>query len=280
MDLDNDGKIDILSGSYSRKTRDMAGLFFVLRGTDDGFAPAEAVTGTDGKPLVITCDPKKVTDKICTRPTAVDLNGDGHLDIVAGNFSGTFAFFKGTGDGQFSPTSTWLEGPDGPIRVQSHGDPCVIDFDGDGDLDIVSGQAPGGIVWFANTGSKTGPPFRAAQTIAEATKHPSKLTFGDHWTTPAADTRVWVDDLNGDGKFDLIVGDAVRLNFPPEGLDEAESRKRYEAWMRRQDELQKQRQSGELDADGFRKAFGELWKDRSKAIRTEGTGFVWVYYGK
>ncbi|NJN14803.1 MAG: hypothetical protein HC813_04155 [Planctomycetes bacterium] len=36
MDLNGDGNIDILSGSYSRQDRDMAGLFQVLWGREDG----------------------------------------------------------------------------------------------------------------------------------------------------------------------------------------------------------------------------------------------------
>ena len=47
-------------------------------------------------------------DRICTRPTAVDLDGDGKLDIVSGNFRGTFHFFAGQGKGKFAPKSTLL----------------------------------------------------------------------------------------------------------------------------------------------------------------------------
>ena len=50
MDLDGDGRHDILSGSYSRMEQDMAGLFQVLYGKGDGtFRPAEVLMGTDGK---------------------------------------------------------------------------------------------------------------------------------------------------------------------------------------------------------------------------------------
>ena len=51
MDLDRDGRRDILSGSYSRMDKDMAGLFQVLHGKADGtFRRAEVLKGTDGEP--------------------------------------------------------------------------------------------------------------------------------------------------------------------------------------------------------------------------------------
>ena len=61
-------------------------------GRGAAFTFADPVWTETGK----TRDGKEnVTDKICTRPFAVDLNGDGKLDIVSGNFSGTFGFFAG-----------------------------------------------------------------------------------------------------------------------------------------------------------------------------------------
>ena len=51
VDLDGDGHRDILSGSYSRMERDMAGLFQVLYGKGNGtFRKAEVLKGTDGEP--------------------------------------------------------------------------------------------------------------------------------------------------------------------------------------------------------------------------------------
>ena len=57
MDLDGDGRRDILSGSYSRMEQAMAGLFQVLYGKADGtFRRAEVLKGTDGEPLIIPAE--------------------------------------------------------------------------------------------------------------------------------------------------------------------------------------------------------------------------------
>jgi hypothetical protein len=131
VDIDGDGKTDILSGSYSRHDKDMAGLFQLLRGKDGGgFRKAAQLCGSDGEPLILPAGDggKKITDKICTRPFACDLDGDQKLDIVSGNFGGTFGFFKGEGGGTFAPQATWLQAGGKDMSVPAHSDPFLIDW--------------------------------------------------------------------------------------------------------------------------------------------------------
>src|SRR5690606_41745769 len=95
----------------------MAGLFQVLYGDKKGgFTPAKVLTCSRGEPLIIAAEKGDAGDvrRICTRPFAVDLDGDGKLDIVSGNFEGTFAWFRGEGDGKFEAKSTLLG--DGEVR--------------------------------------------------------------------------------------------------------------------------------------------------------------------
>jgi len=284
VDLNGDGNLDILSGSYSRQDRDMAGLFQVLWGRKDGtFRKATAMNGSDGQPLILPASgDDAMIDKICTRPFACDLDGDGKLDIVSGNFRGTFAIFKGDGNGTWNPKATWLEAGGTAMSVEHHSDPFLVDWDGDGDLDLLSGSASGGAFLFPNEGSKTAPKFGARLTLVEPSGHrggEGAIRFGDaHCTAPASDTRVWAADVDGDGKLDLLVGDTITLYFAAKGVEEGTARTKDAEWRKRQQELF-QAHPGDAGGEAQKKwqeAYTKLNAEREEFLREEMTGFVWL----
>lgn len=266
----------------------MAGLFHVLWGSKDGFSAAEPLNGSDGKPLILPMGDGEndIVDRICTRPFAVDLDGDGKLDIVSGNFRGTFAWFRGEGNGKFSPTATWLENASGKLEVDAHGDPFFVDFDKDGDFDLFTGSAQGGVFWFQNLGSKTAPKFGKRETLLEAAGHshaePDAMPFGDaHCKLPAADTRVWLDDVDGDGKLDLLVGDQIRLLHAAKGLDEKVARTKFLAWSKKQQEFFSHPQGDdEASQKKWQEQYEALEKEKETFVTEEATGFVWLFRGK
>ena len=266
----------------------MAGLFQVLYGKGDGtFRKAEVLKGTDGQPLIIPADnERQVTEKICTRPFAVDWDGDGILDLVVGNFSGTFYWFKGEGKGKFRPKPELIKSGKEPLRIMGHhSDPFVIDLDGDGALDLVSGCSDGGVYWARNKAGKgkmpdlepfrplikPGPPVKPGQPLRES-----------DLTGPTHATRVWVADVNGDGKLDLLVGDCVTLVSPVKGLSDEEFKKKYAAWEK---DFQaalavlssaRDAKSRKQAAEEYHKVYGQ----RAAFMREEMTGFVWLYLQK
>jgi len=287
VELNGDGHLDLLSGCYSSHEPDMGGEFHVLWGGKDGLRKPEVLRGTDGAPLLLPAGDGEddITDRICTRPFACDWDGDGKLDIVSGNFTGTFVVFRGEGGGKFVPACDWIEADGQRLAVDGHSDPFVVDWDGDGDLDLLSGSAQGGVFLFLNTGSRTAPKFaRTPSTLLAAVGYSTEATqFGDaHLHGPQQATRVWADDVNGDGKLDLLVGDQITLVHPAKGVGEAEARTQLVAWEKRQQELfaTMTDEMSEAAQDAFNAAYEALRQEREKIVRDEMTGFVWVMYQK
>ena len=293
MDIDQDGRRDILSGSYSRMTNDMAGLFQVLRGKADGtFHKAEVLNGIDGEPLIIPVHskPGKGDDwinNICTRPFAVDWNGDGHLDLVVGTFPGSFYLFKGQGKGKFLPKPDEMKADGKPLKIEGHhGDPFVIDWDGDGDLDILSGASEGGVQWAENQAGPGKPP--KLNPFRPLINHGPRIDYGqilrdEDLKGPTTDTRIWVDDVNLDGKLDILVGDKVSLVSPADGLREDEFKKRFDSWTKENNEASQKLQAVMNDEKERTKAqlrMQELYRQRTNFIKEDMTGFVWLYLQK
>ena len=306
MDLNGDGHRDILSGSYSRTGADsMAGLFQVLRGRPDGtFQKAETLTGTDGEPLIIAVDSENEDawlEKICTRPFAVDWDADGDLDLVVGNFAGTFYLFRGEGDGRFPPQPEKLTSGGEPLKLARHviedgesttilegyhSDPFVIDWDRDGDLDLLSGTTYGGVQWAENRAApgqapelepfqiliEPGPRFEYGQLLSE-----------EDLTGPANATRIWVDDVNSDGKLDILVGDRVSLISPAEGVSEQEFREKFAQWQKASEAAFAQVNSSTGDEERRRDAldrYHNIRRQREEFTSEQRTGFVWLYLQK
>lgn len=295
MDVTGDGKIDLLSGCYSDHDP-MAGLFQVLRGVEGGFAKAEPLSGADGAPLILPSSVDEedeaagdtaMLDRICTRPTAADLDADGHLDLLIGNFRGTFAWWRGTGPGRFAAAPEWLVSSAGkPLAVGHHSDPCAVDWDRDGDLDIVSGSAGGEISLALNLGSKTAPRFEPFETIYAAPEAgPEGVQPDDrHVRRPAGSTRVWVDDIDGDGKLDLLVGDQFTLRIPAAGVSleraqaaQDEFNAALEALQRLFDELDpSDTEAQERISKAWSEGFDAARKARAPFVDERMTGAVWL----
>lgn len=159
-----------------------------------------------------------------SRPIAVDWNGDGKLDIIAGNSAGYIQFFENTGAGftdrgylrAGGEVIRRIAGPNGSIQGPAeekwgYANPAVADWDLDGKLDLIVNDIWGAVVWYRNVGSKEKPSLAAAQPVdVEWSGRPPKPEW--NWWEPKGKQLVtqWrttpnVVDWNRDGLPDLAM---------------------------------------------------------------------------
>ncbi|MBD0864841.1 MAG: VCBS repeat-containing protein, partial [Rhodobacteraceae bacterium] len=143
VDLDGDGDLDIVTGIGN-------GYFAWYENTtgSDNVLTFTARTG-DANPL----DGVDLGSSE-SKPEFGDLDGDGDLDLVAGARDGNFYYFENTTGSDNVLTFTARTGNANPLfafNTSSESTPALGDLDGDGDLDLVSGNDDGNFFWFENT---------------------------------------------------------------------------------------------------------------------------------
>ena len=191
-DFDGDGDLDLFWGDFFE-----AGILYI---PNEGTCERPDL---DSEPV-----PFPPNDPIATSgynaPTLGDLDGDGDLDMLVGVLGGAFNpnrtlidnfhYLEQTGPNEFEDrTSRFLPNLD----VGSESIPRFVDWDGDGDLDMLvankleQGGSTSRIYRFENAGSATAPRFVLRGRLP---------IDGDYHYAPA------FGDLNADGELDMILG--------------------------------------------------------------------------
>jgi hypothetical protein len=140
-----------------------------------------------------------------------DLDGDGHLDMFSGSYwPGDIFMFRGAAGGKYEKGEI-LMGADGkhvnagppwqdekkPENDSLAASPWLVDFDGDGDLDLLIGNLAGRVILIANEGDARKPVF-VRKGALQAAGTDIDVGHGDAGPTTA--------DWDGDGRWDLLVG--------------------------------------------------------------------------
>jgi hypothetical protein len=137
-------------------------------------------------------------------PRVVYWDGDGRKDLLIGKSDGTVALFlnNGTDDQPTFDSGTLLQvgnpGVKVPIDVSSRATPSVADWNNDGKKDLIVGSSDGSIYLYINEGTDAAPDFRSVQK--------AQLDDGQLISVASGRSSPVVQDLDGDGKKDLLVG--------------------------------------------------------------------------
>ncbi|MEO9894234.1 hypothetical protein [Aurantibacter sp.] len=225
VDYENDGDLDIIVG--------------IQDGEDYGWDNAFDENGiwTNG-PLhgyvyLIEYDngAYKLKDKILASGAPIDVYGapspnfddydnDGDLDIICGEFLDKFTYFEniGTREKPEYAKGKYLENEAGVLTMDLEMIlPVSLDWDKDGDIDLVVGDEDGRVAFIENTGiTKNGMPiFNSPKYFKQKAEH---VKFGALVTPFSTD---WDDD----GDEDLICGNSAGYLSFIENLDGADTPK-------------------------------------------------------
>jgi hypothetical protein len=205
-DFDGDGDLDLLCGEF------LDGFtYFENVGTRTAprYAAGRRIKDRQGREVRM--------DLQMIVPIAFDWDKDGDLDLIVGDEDGRVALVENTG----------LWAPDGtpifeqPVYFQQQADtlkcgalatPFAVDWDGDGDLDIVSGNTAGYIEFFENlSGPGVATPRWAAPRRLEVEGRPFRIMAGNNGSIQGPAEAKWgyttfsVADWDMDGLPDVVL---------------------------------------------------------------------------
>ncbi len=205
-DFDGDGDLDLLCGEF------LDG-FTYFENTGTRTAPSYSA----GRRLLTENGDKLAMDLEMIVPIAFDWDKDGDLDLVVGDEDGRVALIENTGSLGGNRTPQFLE----PRYFQQQAEllkcgalatPVGVDWDGDGDTDIISGNTAGYIEFFENlSGPRVATPKWAAPVRLTAGGKTFRVMAGPNGSIQGPCEAKWgyttqsVADWNGDGLPDIVL---------------------------------------------------------------------------
>ncbi|MDB3906058.1 T9SS type A sorting domain-containing protein [Crocinitomicaceae bacterium] len=185
-DLDGDGDVDLLVGGYYGSIN-----YYENTGTSD--SPAFGAPASNPFGLIGTSQYAFIT--------STDLDDDGDIDLLVGEYYGNLMYFENTGSATSPAFAAPVANPfglsTGPSLLEMT---SFVDLDDDGDYDLIScsiiyAGSPA-MVYYENTGTVTNPAF-GAQT-ANPFGIVGNAAYFQNPTTA---------DIDGDGDFDVLTAE-------------------------------------------------------------------------
>ncbi len=181
-DLDGDGDADLLLSNKIEPDDPQAGRIYVFENVGTPSAPSfHKRAAVDG-----------LVPSYHYAPAFGDLDGDGDDDVLMGGWRDELAYYRNDGDGM-PPTWTLVDSALVKLTRGRNVTPALADLDGDGDLDLMAGEASGALNYYRNDGGPESPRFELVSDEFD------DIDVGRRSTPTFA-------DLDGDGLSDLVIG--------------------------------------------------------------------------
>ncbi len=178
-DVDADGDLDLLVGGFN-------GAVAYYRNDGTPQAPAFVL----GEPRLVSLRDTGSSGSLAT-PTLADLDADGDFDLLVGENAGTVNHFRNDGTPQ-APQFTLVTEAVAGLDLGSRTVPTPVDWDRDGDMDLLVGTERDGLVLLRNDGTPQAPAFVQAEAEVPST---SATLLAPHMA-----------DIDADGDGDLLLG--------------------------------------------------------------------------
>ncbi|MHC4939635.1 MAG: FG-GAP repeat domain-containing protein [Planctomycetota bacterium] len=223
VDFNADGHIDYLTATFD-------GSPHIAYGSKEGFGAPVRLKDVRGERILISSiwnyekkthenvgramPDGQATSQRCISALAFDWDNDGDYDLLLGSYERGRLYLQMNEGSNKEPKFTGKNIPvmagDKPFAIAAKmTTPRLVDWDGDGDMDLIAGSfgdsyqmgVGGGVYLSRNNGSKGKPAFGALETLIEPSRKET-----DFPSRPDAGLYADAVDYDGDGDLDLIVG--------------------------------------------------------------------------
>ena len=202
-DFDGDGDLDMVCGEFLDKF-----TYYQNVGTRTvpQYDAGRRIVDPRGEPVAM--------DLEMIVPVAVDWDHDGDLDLIVGDEDGRVALVENTGTliagmPRFLPP-VYFRQEAADLKFGALVTPCGVDWDGDGDLDLICGNSAGYLGWIENLDGGN-PPRWAAPRKLEAGDKVIRIMAGPSGSIQGPCEAKWgytapcVADWDRDGLPDIVV---------------------------------------------------------------------------
>ncbi len=201
-DFDGDGDLDIICGEFLDR---LTWFENIGSRTEPKYAKGKFLSTSDE---LIKLDLEMIT------PTAVDWDQDGDIDLIIGDEDGRVALVENTGTRNAGMpvfrSPVYLKQEADFVKFGALVTPFSVDWDDDGDEDLICGNTAGYIGFIENLDGGNPPTWAAPQRL-EINGTPIRIMAGDQGSIQGPAEKKWgyttlsVADWDGDGLKDIII---------------------------------------------------------------------------